>query len=164
MNSAIERLLSLRVSDVMNSPVATISETASMAEAARILAQREITGAPVVDTNGRCVGMLSATDFAMREHRLSQGEEELSFGWAHAVQQESRDASFHIGTIAEDHVSEHMSPALQTINQTASLINAARIMCREHIHRLVIVDEEERPVGVVSSLDLVAAMIAAVEE
>ena len=100
----------------------------------------------------------------MREHRLSQGEKELAFGWAQAVEQESRDASYQIETIAEDRVSEHMSPALQTINQSASLINAARIMCREHIHRLVIVDQEERPLGVVSSLDLVAAMIAAVEE
>ena len=164
MNSAIERLLSLRVRDVMNSPVATISETASMADAARILAEREITGAPVVNVHGRCVGMLSATDFAMREHRMSQGEAELSLGWEHTMQQETKEAPFQMETIAEDRVHEHMSPAVQTINQTASLINAARIMCREHIHRLVIIDEDERPVGVVSSLDLVAAMIAAVEE
>jgi len=164
MNSAIERLLSLRVSDVMNTPVTTISELASMAEAARTLAEREITGAPVVDASGRCVGMLSATDFAMREHRLALGDEELSFGWEHAIEQEASDQPYQVEAIAEDRVSEHMSPAVQTINQTASLINAARIMCREHIHRLVIIDQDERPVGVVSSLDLVAAMIAVVEE
>ena len=164
MNSAIERLLSLRVSDVMNSPVATIQDSSTMAEAARILAEREITGAPVVDASGRCVGMLSATDFAMREHRLALGEEELSFGWGHEVTQDGEQAPIHIETIAEDRVREHMSPAVQTINQTASLINAARVMCREHIHRLVIIDRDDRPVGVVSSLDLVAAMVAAVEE
>jgi CBS domain-containing protein len=164
MNSAIERLLSLRVSDVMNSPVTTIPDTARMAEAARVLAEREITGMPVVDAQGRCVGMLSATDFAMRELRLARGEGPLTCGWDQALSAEQQTTAFQMGTIAEDRVSEHMSPAVQTINQSASLINAARVMCREHIHRLVIVDRDERPVGVVSSLDLVAALVAAVEE
>jgi CBS-domain-containing membrane protein len=163
MNSAIERLLSLRVSDIMNSPVVTISENASMTEAARQLAEGEITGAPVVDEAGHCVGMLSATDFAMREHRLAQGEKELALGWEENLPPQHEDA-FPVEMIAEDRVREHMSPAVQTVNQTASLINAARILCREHIHRLVIVDQDQRPVGVVSSLDLVAAMVAAVEE
>ena len=33
-----------------------------------------------------------------------------------------------------------------------------------HIHRLVIVDEENHPIGVIGTLDLVAAIIAAIEE
>jgi CBS domain-containing protein len=164
MNSAIERLLSLRVSDVMNSPVATIAESATMADAARLMAEREITGMPVVDAQGRCVGMLSATDFAMREHRMAQGEQQLLCGWEHAVTRPPEEGPFHIEMIAQDRVSEHMSPAVQTISETASLINAARVMCREHIHRLVIIDSDDRPVGLVSSLDLVAALVAAVEE
>jgi CBS domain-containing protein len=164
MNSAIERLLTLRVSDVMNTPVMTVPENSSMAEAASIFAKFEITGAPVVDAVGRCVGMLSATDFAMREHRLASGNERISGGWQHSVVQGGPDEPIHIETIAEDRVGEHMSPAVQTIHDTASLVNAARIMCREHIHRLVIIDENEHPVGLVSSLDLVAAMVAAIEE
>jgi CBS-domain-containing membrane protein len=164
MNSAIERLLSLRVSDLMSSPVTTVSECDSMGDAARILAESGITGAPVVDVAGRCVGMLSATDYAMREHRLAQGEEKLSFGHEHELTRSAEDESFRIESIAHDRVREHMSPAVQTINETASMINAARVMCREHIHRLVIIDQDERPVGLISSLDLVAAMIAVVEE
>ena len=164
MNSAIERLLSLRVSDVMNSPVTTISDVASMADAAQTLADAEITGAPVVDASGRCVGMLSATDFALRQRRLSQQGDLLAFAWDREPAEDEAGRPVSINTMSEDRVSEHMSPAVQTINKTASLINAARVMCREHIHRLIIVDEAEHPVGVVSSLDLVAAMIAAVEE
>ncbi len=164
MNSAIERLLGLRVCDVMNSPVASVSENASLAEAAKLFATHEITGAPVVDVAGRCIGMISTTDFAMREHRLATAREQRSMGWEHTVAQDGPDESIHIRTIAEDLVREHMSPAVQTINHMASLVNAARVMCREHIHRLVIIDEDERPVGMVSSLDLVAAMVAAVEE
>ena len=164
MNSAIERLLTLRVSDVMNSPVTTVNASSSMAEAARVLAESEITGAPVVDQSGRCVGMLSATDFAMRAFRLAEGGEAFSLGWEHTLRKEQDDAPYQIEAIAEDRVNEHMSPAVQTINETASLVNAARVLCREHIHRLIIIDQDERPLGVVSSLDLVAAMVAAIEE
>lgn len=164
MNSAIERLLTLRVSDVMNAPVTTVTESESMASAATTFAKCQITGAPVVDLHGRCVGMLSATDFAMREHRLASNDEQMSGGWQHAIVQDGPDDPIHIETIAEERVSEHMSPAVQTIHDTASLVNAARVMCREHIHRLVIIDEDEHPVGLISSLDLVAAMVAAIEE
>lgn len=164
MNSAIERLLTLRVSDIMNTPVMTIPENASMGTAASTFAKYEITGAPVVDVKGRCVGMLSTTDFALREHRMSSGDERISCGWQHNIVQNGPDDPIHIESIAEDRVCEHMSPAVQTIHDSASLVNAARVMCREHIHRLVIIDENERPVGLVSSLDLVAAMVAAIEE
>jgi CBS domain-containing protein len=164
MNSAIERLLGLRVSDVMNTPVTTVSDSATMSEAAATLAQHEITGAPVVDLQGRCVGILSVTDFALRELRQAGAGEGMLFGWQRNVVPGTEHQALRVESYAEDRVDEHMSPAVQTINQTATLINAARVMCREHIHRLVIIDTEERPVGMISSLDLVAALVAAVEE
>lgn len=164
MNSAIERLLGLRVVDVMNAPVAVVQENASMAEAAKILAENSVTGAPVVDVQGRCVGMLSTTDFALREARHGSTSAPSLLNWQQQVVLGSDESPLHVESFHENRVGEHMSLAVQTINETATLINAGRVMCREHIHRLVIVDEESRPVGVVSSLDLVAAMIAAIEE
>jgi CBS-domain-containing membrane protein len=164
MNSAIERLLGLRVSDVMNTSVRTISVNATMAEAAATLAQHEISGAPVVDPQGHCVGILSVTDFALRELRQTGASETGRIGWEPDVVSNADHKALRLESYAEDRVEQHMSPAVQTINQTATLINAARVMCREHIHRLVIIDAEERPVGMISSLDLVAAMVAAVEE
>ena len=66
MNSAIERLLSLRVCDVMSSTVVEVSVNASLAEAAALLVDNNVSGAPVVDESGRCVGVLSSTDFVVR--------------------------------------------------------------------------------------------------
>ena len=163
MNSAIERLLGLHVVDVMHSPVAVVQENASMADAAKILAENSVTGAPVVDVQGRCVGMLSTTDFALREARHASTAPPSLLNWQQVVPG-SEESPLQVESFHEDRVGEHMSLAVQTINETATLINAGRVMCREHIHRLVIVDAESRPVGVVSSLGLVAAMIAAMEE
>jgi len=49
MNSAIERLLSLRVADAMSKDVVRLSPRESMADAAETLVDHHITGAPVVD-------------------------------------------------------------------------------------------------------------------
>ena len=41
---------------------------------------------------------------------------------------------------------------------------AARCMCKEHVHRLIVIDSSGAPVGVLTSLDLVSAWVGAVEE
>ena len=57
-----------------------------------------------------------------------------------------------------------MTPAVQTVGADESLIRAAEVMCIGHIHRLIVLDERSAPVGVVSTLDLMSALIASVDE
>jgi len=155
MNSAIERLLSLRIKDLMNRHVMAVQADESMRRAAERLREHDVTGAPVVDGTGRCVGMLSATDFVYREADSEAAPLYVKHGPCAAYLEE---------LAGEDCVSARMSPLVQTIDAESPVLNAARMMCQEHIHRLVVVDEQQRPVGIVSTLDLVAAMIAVVEE
>lgn len=164
MNSAIERLLTLRIGDIMNSPVETIHENETMSVAAARLSELDISGAPVIDDSGRCVGMLTVTDFALREARHRASHLPDQYDWQSGIVAGTENESLHFETFSTDRVGEHMSPAVQTIKASASLINAGRILCHEHIHRLVIVDDDGRPIGMITSLDLVAAMVAAVEE
>ena len=53
MNSAIERLLALRVGDIMTANVVQIPVHQTMAEAASLMIRPEISGAPGVDVAGR---------------------------------------------------------------------------------------------------------------
>ena len=57
-----------------------------------------------------------------------------------------------------------MSEAVQSIDPGASLLIAARMMCAEHIHRLLVIDDSQQPVGVVSTMDIIAAMVNVVDE
>jgi CBS domain-containing protein len=52
----------LTAKDVMNRPPVVIPRQMLVREAARVLRQAKINGAPVVDEQGRCVGMLFPTD------------------------------------------------------------------------------------------------------
>lgn len=154
MNSTIERLLTLRVKDIMRTDIVVVRQSDTMEEAARTLAEANVTGAPVVDEAGRCVGMLSGTDYV--DHRAG----------AHMSSQllTGHEGAYRIELLNDDLVSTHMAPVIQSVEPETPVIQAARVVCHEHIHRLVVIDDAKRPVGILSSLDFVAAMVAAVEE
>jgi CBS domain-containing protein len=69
--TTLDRMLTLRAGDVMNRHVVKLSVQESMAEAAEKLLQNEISGAPVVDDQGHCIGILSAGDFVRRSDASS---------------------------------------------------------------------------------------------
>jgi CBS domain-containing protein len=57
-----------------------------------------------------------------------------------------------------DEVRRFMTPDPVTAPPATSIGVLARMMLDTHIHRVIVVDEERRPVGVVSSTDLLAAV------
>ena len=125
------------VGDLMAIDPIVIRADAPLAEAARLLERHHIAGLPVVDHAGSLVGVLSQTDLLR-----ARATEYLWSNWpALAVR--------HLMT----------SPAI-TIHRSAPLPEAARKMERHHVHRLVVVaDNDERlPIGVISTSDLVRAM------
>jgi CBS domain-containing protein len=56
-----------------------------------------------------------------------------------------------------------MTPAVQSVSPNTPLLRVAQIMSVEHIHHLPVI-ENERVVGVVSTLDVVSTMVNAVDE
>ena len=145
----------LCVRDVMTRNVITVMANNTMAEAADVLSEHYITGAPVIDDQGRCVGVLSSTDYVHSKAEELEG----STGIGHFLCSRHPSGLFCIDEVRHDLVRRHMSQAVQTIGEDALLLQAARCMCRERVHRLIVLDRRGAPVGVLSSLDLVATMI-----
>jgi CBS-domain-containing membrane protein len=158
MRGAVERLKSLTVRDVMARDVVSVSANQSLAEAAAVLRGRKVAWAPVVDEAGRCVGVLSATDLLERQ----RADDDALAMQSHGIQ---RDEGRPI-EIAPDsqYVSAMMTQAVQSVRPEVAVLMAARMMCAGHIHRLPVLDQHDRPVGVVSTMDVVAAMLGAIEE
>jgi len=59
-----------------------------------------------------------------------------------------------------DPVAAYMTADVVTANRATPLSELARMMVDAHIHRLIITDDAHRPVGVVTSTDILAALIA----
>ncbi len=156
MHEMFDRILSLTVGDVMTTEPVTVNASASMAEVSHLFARHALHSAPVVDDTGKCVGMITATDFVKRNDKYCQSE-----GQPHELVEHSN------GILAEprsyDYVSDCMTREFQSILPEAPLITAARAMTDAHLHVMPVL-EQDKPVGIVSNLDVVAALVNAFDE
>ena len=159
MDPQRNRLDSLRVADIMQQPVITLSVHSTMAEAARVLCEQDVSGAPVVDEWGRCIGVLSARDFTRRDQEQPCGEGMAARGEEFSLSQDEFRGPMQIHYVPEDSVERYMSASTQTIEANASLREAARYMTEGHVDRLIVVDDASQPVGVVSTHDLLRTWV-----
>jgi CBS-domain-containing membrane protein len=158
MRTATKPLLSLTAADLMSTAVVAIPRAMSLRGAAHLLSQASISGAPVVDDRGRCIGVISATDFvawAEKGDRTHNRTREACW-CAHSA--------WEIGNIDQvptDEVDQYMTPDPVTVPPETSLVAIAWMMTDAHIHRVIVVDAQGRPIGVVSSTDILAAVASA---
>ena len=143
------------VKDVMNPDVMTVADEMTTDELARYLIEREISGAPVVDSQGHLIGVVSMTDIGRNMAEPSDVESSRSSGFYRDIA-----ADFTVEDSVERYVEERavtvrdvMTPVIHQVPFTASVAEAARIMVDHHIHRLVVTQGKE-PVGIITSLDL----------
>jgi CBS domain-containing protein len=141
----------MRVSEVMTREVVTVRPETPIHEAAALMASRGISGVPVVDGEGRVVGILSEGDLIVRQKpRESLPWWRQFFADAEALAREYRKA---VGTTAGD----VMTTEILSIGPEAPLAAAAMILHEQRIRRLPVV-ANDRLVGIVSRGDLVRAL------
>jgi CBS domain-containing protein len=155
MLAAGDSFLSLTAEDLMSRQVVTIPQEMSLSAAARVMRRAQITGAPVVNTDGVCIGVVSATDFL---HLGKRGRRTMPRDWP-GPKCICSDWQVHdIEDLPVAEVRQYMTPNPVTVSPTTPLQDIARLMLDAHIHRVIVVDTEGRPVGVVSSTDLIATV------
>jgi CBS domain-containing protein len=105
----------------------------------------------VVDTNGRLLGVLSSTDFVHWAERGSS-RNALKDCVCSSWQLVDSDA------LPREEVRQFMTPDPVTVAPATRIADLARKMLDAHIHRLIVVDGDNRPIGIVSSTDVLAAV------
>jgi CBS-domain-containing membrane protein len=162
-------LLTLTAADLVRGEVTRIPAHMGMQAAARWLSQMHVSGAPVVDEQGRCIGVLSSNDFvsccAANRSRCSKHRAEAQCGpctFPDCVGSEWQ--MVNTTESVEGMVREFMTPDPVTASPETPIARLAQMMTDAQIHRLIIVDEQRRPVGIVSSTDIVAAVARAAAE
>lgn len=149
--------------DLMNPVPLTVSETMSIGELATFLTDNEISGAPVVDHEGRLVGVVSVVDLARADSEKSD-----STSWS-AVRTDSyaddwdRRALgdgvkiFHLEPDALE-VRDIMNSSIHSVLPDATVPEIARTMLHYHLHRLLVLDGKQL-VGVISTSDLLGLLL-----
>jgi len=161
MQSFSTRLLSLRARDLMSPRVVLLTEEMPLSHAADTLLEQRISGAPVVNANGTFVGLLSLSDLVQpRNPHVSQQRELLR-----------DDPETHMAILGEaipsegsEFVRDRMSKQLVSVSEETPLIELSRIMCEGHWHRLAVLDRAGSVVGILSTMDILAALVNAHDE
>jgi CBS domain-containing membrane protein len=146
-------LHTLTAEDLMSREVVAIPMGMSLRGAALRLIHAHVSGAPVVDDAGRCVGVLSTADFlklAGNQRRNESGSSCVCCDWQ----------VMELQAVPEDAVRNYMTADLVAARADMSLSELARCMLDAHIHRVIVVDDERRPIGVVSTTDILATVAA----
>jgi predicted transcriptional regulator len=147
-----------QVKDLMNPDVMTVADDMTTDELARFLVEREISGAPVVDSQGHLIGVVSMTDIGRKVAEASDVESGTSGFYRDMI------PDFTLEDLGQRYVEERavtvadvMTPVIHQVPVTASAVDAARIMVDERIHRLLVTEGRE-PVGIITSLDLLKVL------
>ncbi|MFD6968939.1 CBS domain-containing protein [Streptomyces sp. NPDC059979] len=139
------------VSDVMTHTAIAIGREASYKEIVELLHEWKVSAVPVLEGEGRVVGVVSEADLLPKEE--FRREEPV-------LPDQLDEASKAAGVLAEDLMS---SPAV-TVHAHATVAEAARIMARKGVKRLPVVNEVGMLEGVVSRSDLLKVFLRPDEE
>ncbi|MDP1826531.1 MAG: CBS domain-containing protein [Archangium sp.] len=142
------------VFQIMSREVICMKPETTVESLRAILVENGISGAPVVDDNGKIVGIVSITDVVRDQHErgetLEHEDVRLPSGGGVTY---SPGPGFRVldgGTS----VAEVMSPKVITIKENTTLAEASALMAKNHVHRLPVVSDAGKVVGLVSSLDI----------
>ncbi len=121
----------LKARDVMTKDVITISPDATLADAIELLVAKEISGMPVVDANGKVIGIISEKDI-------------LNFIFS--------------GNLRNTKVKEAMSTNIISFTSDTDIDKISLCISENRIRRVPIIDEGKL-VGIVSRRDIIRVVL-----
>lgn len=127
----------LTVADVMSKPAITVRADESLGVAAARMAKAGLKRLPVVDENGKLTGVLSRVDILRLVAEKEAARVTPPPGAARVVR-------------------EVMSPTIPVVHQEDGLTEIVEKLLESGLHRVIVLDEQDKPVGLISDSDVVA--------
>jgi CBS domain-containing protein len=146
----------LKVREIMQTDVITANPDTTVGELADILARNKISGVPVVDGQGRVLGMVSEADIILQDadlhfpYYIQFLEMVIYLQSVHKFEERVRKS---IGS----KVTEIMSDEVVSVSPDATVRETATLMAARDLNRLPVI-ENARLVGIVTRGDIVRAI------
>jgi CBS domain-containing protein len=149
----------MKAKDIMTSPVVTVEPDVGVLQAVRIMLQRHMSGLPVVDKEGRLIGIVTEGDFL---RRAETGTQRRRPRWLEFLVGPGRLAQDYARSHGRK-VSEVMTADPVTIGENASLDEIVKLMEKRQIKRAPVV-RGDKVVGIVSRANLLHALASVARE
>lgn len=154
MSRAYKGRPGMAVRKIMTRQLVTVKAEATIEEISKILVANRVSGVPVVDSENRVIGMVTESDIIFKEiqHEPTFVEklEDLVL-----LKEDMRSKRTHkAGNTAKDIMT---FPAI-TAHENETIREVVDVITKKKIKRIVIVDDENHPVGIVSKMDILKAL------
>ncbi|MBI4243640.1 MAG: CBS domain-containing protein [Planctomycetes bacterium] len=150
--------LDVKASDIMVSPVLTLNPDWTLTEAVRFFLEHKISGAPVVDEDGKTKGVLTLKDvsrYTMWHLETEEAEDESPGQFYTKGQKEQLPKGFHLDKMNKETVRQVMTTPVKTMGEFSTLKNILDFFSTEKFHRIFIHGKNDKIVGVISLLDVI---------
>ncbi len=145
----------MQASDVMTRRVETVEPSTRVDEIVRRLIARRISAVPVVDAEGKLVGMVSEADLL---HRPEAGTEQRQPWWVDLFSSPEQRAEAFLKAHGRT-AAEVMSRKIEVVAEDTPLDAVARLMQERAVKRVPVV-RDGRVVGIVARADLIRMLAA----
>ena len=144
-----------RVRHIMSRDVVSLRADDTVHEALNQLVENRVSALPIVDKLNHCIGILSTTDLIDITRDVDQ-----DLMYAGELDTTSRRWLIErlIHTVGEEPLTSYMTENVALVYAEDSLSKAAREMVHNRVHHLPVIDEKERVVGIVSTMDILAEL------
>ena len=151
---AVERITqSVRAHHIMTTRVFSVNRKTPVKEVAELMAEKRVSGIPVLDDDEKVAGIISEKDFL--SHMGSRDKTHFMAVVAECLKGKGCVAMPIRLKKAEDIMT---SPAF-TVKEDTSVIEIANLFTEKNINRVPVINEEGRLAGIVSRADIVRASL-----
>ena len=151
---ALQRITqAVRAHDIMTTQVFSENRTTPVMEVAELMAEKSVSGIPVLEDDGKVAGIISEKDFL--SHMGSRDKTHFMAVVAECLKGKGCVAMPIRSQKAEDIMT---SPAV-TVKEDTSVIEIANLFTEKNINRVPVINEEGRLKGIVSRADIVRASL-----
>jgi CBS domain-containing protein len=142
------------VKNIMKRDVFTIPHTATYYEAAKLLHEHNISGAPIVDDHNKLVGMITEKDLFKVLYPFYKSYYENPELYSDAEDRENKASE-----IKDDVIEKFYSHDIVTVNPDTLIMQAGAMLIAKGIHRMPVVDDEGKIVGIISRGDIFSEVL-----
>ena len=139
--------------DWMSSHVVSLHSGSTVHEAIQLMVENRVSALPIVDTNNHCVGIITTTDLVDIAYEV---DDDVSHTDPFDPIARRRLVEHLTSTVGHEPVSTYMSETVTTAFETVTLRAAAKMMVKDQVHHLPIVNANDELVGILSSMDILA--------
>lgn len=141
------------IKDIMTKDLVTVGVEDTVETCSNLLFKHNLSGLPVLDENGKLVGIITEGDLIRRETRI-KGPPVLEILGGLFYLESPKKFIHELKSIMGQKAGEVMTKKLITIDPDSTIEDAATILVEKKIKRLPVVDKEGNLVGIVSRRDI----------